>query len=323
MAHHRVLAAALLAFCMLSPRPSAAAASLYLGIHGYEDCPDLALFDGPSDRVVASYCFQTRGIAAVHGLALDPGGKLFLSAATQDGQGSIITLGGGFEVPHATSGGLMFPGDLAFGPDGNLYVIGMRSGGPWGILRYDGRTGSFLGSFIERGTSGLDRPLDLLFLGDSLLVSDVQGGILRYDAYTGAFVDTFVALGSGGLQRASFMKQGLDGDLFVSDGFRGVLRYDGESGVFVETFLPAVGEGYKYLGDIAFGSDGDIYVDELTDTGGVVHYDSTTRTLVGYVGGSGSTALVIAAPAIPEPSAWVLLLSGLAAVVGIARRRRL
>src|SRR5437763_1757252 len=42
------------------------------------------------------------------------------------------------------SGGLSNPRSLAFGPDGNCYVA---STGTSQILRYDGRTGAFMGVF--------------------------------------------------------------------------------------------------------------------------------------------------------------------------------
>lgn len=324
MAYQRVLAAVVVALCMLSMRPADAAANLYLAMGGYDDCPDLNYYDGATGNVRASYCFRSRGISGIAGLALDTRGKLFMSAENPAGLGSIITLGGAFEVPHAQSGGLMHPGDLAFGPNGNLFVINrLFSSIASGVLQYDGHTGAFLGSFVEPGSGGLVLAGDLLFVGNSLLLSDWQRGILRYDAFTGAFIDTFVALGSGGLQQPGFLKQGPGDDVFVSDQIQGVLRYDGESGNFLETFLPPAGTGHDFLGDIAFGSDGDIYVDDDSELGGVSQYDSTTREFVGGVNGSfgeSSAQLILAAPAIPEPSTWALLLAGLA-VVGVAQRR--
>jgi hypothetical protein len=52
----------------------------------------------------------------------------------------------------ASGGALSEPGDVAFGPDGNLYVT---SGGTNSILRYDGTTGAFLGTAASgQGLSG-------------------------------------------------------------------------------------------------------------------------------------------------------------------------
>jgi hypothetical protein len=51
----------------------------------------------------------------------------------------------------AADGGLEAPGQLAFGPDGQLYVSDLRT---HAILRYDGKTGAFLDIYVAGDTAG-------------------------------------------------------------------------------------------------------------------------------------------------------------------------
>src|SRR5439155_731738 len=60
----------------------------------------------------------------------------------------------------AGSGGLAFPVDLTFGPDGNLYVA---LDFDHSVLRYNGTSGAFIGAFVPSGSAGLDIPQGLLF----------------------------------------------------------------------------------------------------------------------------------------------------------------
>lgn len=135
------------------------------------------------------------------------------------------------------SGGMDHAAGITFGPDGNLYVA---SGG-WGdnggivglaaVLRYEGPTspgqlppGTFLGTFVQPGSGGLNSPFALLFGPDGnadgqqdLYVGTFLGhgtnfkskngasAILRYDGVTGAFINAFVPFGSAGMDNPGYM----------------------------------------------------------------------------------------------------------------------
>jgi len=108
-------------------------------------------------------------------LKFSPDGALYVSTSPEPGSGQpdnrVLRYSGttgqllGEFVPEA-SGGLAAPGALAFGPDGDLYVVSRDNDR---VLRYDGQTGSFLGAI----TGGQEAPFGLTFGPDGdLYVAD-------------------------------------------------------------------------------------------------------------------------------------------------------
>jgi hypothetical protein len=49
---------------------------------------------------------------------------------------------------------------LAFGPDGNLYVVSELTDE---VKRYNGTTGAFIDTFVTEGSGGLGEPTFLIF----------------------------------------------------------------------------------------------------------------------------------------------------------------
>ena len=76
---------------------------------------------------------------------------------------------------------------ITLGPSGDLFASD-RQGGR--VLRYDGATGAFVGTFVDMGSGGLGEPTGLDFGTDGdLYVADGSSlQVLRYDGSTGAFV---------------------------------------------------------------------------------------------------------------------------------------
>ena len=246
-----------------------------------------------------------------------------------------------FIAPGA--GGLVDPDDLTFGPDGNLYVSsGTNTDGK--ILRYNGKTGAFLGVFAQG--SGMKRPYGNAFGpdGNFYVASFRSDQILKFDGKTGAFISVFAkgdGTAAGLLNGPNDLLFGPEGKLYVTtqgsvaDGTGGisfkfdsqVLRYDTTTGAG-EVFAPAPaktpnGLGFVSLLGMIIGPDGLLYTTDFA--GGIRSYNTTTKALVQTIdtgklfGGSISTT--IGAPAFgPDGSLYAPAFNGNNFVVnGVAK----
>ena len=145
-----------------------------------------------------------------------------------------------------------------FGPDGNLYISTSisSSGSPatGTILRFDGRTGVFLNTFVSKGSGGLEFANDVVFGPDgNLYVINSGEEILRYDGRTGAFLNVFIPSRGSDLEFLDTLGFGPDGNLYVSDSTTARdLRYDGQTGAFLDTFVSRGSGGLETPAGLVF-----------------------------------------------------------------------
>lgn len=195
----------------------------------------------------------------------------------------VANFGGGQVLRYSSEGTLlgvfasapgMMPQDLAWGPDGNLYVTTGDADGR--VLRFSGTTGTLLGTFVSPGSGGLDNPFGLIFGPDGNLYvnSSHTGPVLRYNGVTGAFIDVFASDSS--LTRSSYSVFGPDGNLYVSGWTtRKVLRFNGQTGAFMDEFVPSGSGGLSTSQGLAFRPDGNLYVCSA-DTHEILRYNGAT-----------------------------------------------
>jgi DNA-binding beta-propeller fold protein YncE len=120
------------------------------------------------------------------------------------------------------SGGLAGPGELTFGPNGNLFVSNASplsgvTNNNYGVLEFDATTGNFITTYVAQGAGGLDIPRGLAFdQGGRLYVADFgTNAIHRYDSQ-GNYLDDPVSSSASSLQVPIGMTFDAQGDLLIS-----------------------------------------------------------------------------------------------------------
>lgn len=168
---------------------------------------------------------------------------------------------------------LKTPRGLALGYGANkdsptdLFVVSAETDS---ILRYDAKTGEFLGTYIAPGLGGLDSPGDLAFDANKhLFVTSINSNaLLEYDA-AGQFVRTVAT----GLSLPLGLDFGANGSLYIANQDADqILKYDGTS---VSTLIDAGSGGLDRPRQAVVGPDGDLYV-ASSDTSQVLRYDANT-----------------------------------------------
>ncbi|MCP3962133.1 MAG: DUF11 domain-containing protein [bacterium] len=139
-------------------------------------------FNGTTGVPIGTGIFVTAGsggLSGPRGVAFDPAGNLYVTSQFTHQvlryQGPSGASPGAFIDVFGTGGG-SFPVGLTFGPDGNLFVASLV----FGIARYDGTTGAFLGNYVPSGGF-----VDLVFGPDGhLYASGGSNEVLRYQGFT-------------------------------------------------------------------------------------------------------------------------------------------
>ncbi|MHC5003556.1 MAG: trypsin-like serine protease [Planctomycetota bacterium] len=93
-------------------------------------------------------------------------------------------------IPTDANGGLTFARNMAFGPDGHLYIADQVKDG---LLRFDATTGAYLGTVADDPADLPDGVADFVFHDGMLYLAYASPGrVLRFDATTFAYVDDLV-----------------------------------------------------------------------------------------------------------------------------------
>jgi DNA-binding beta-propeller fold protein YncE len=174
-----------------------------------------------------------------------------------------------------------FPGQMAIGPNGNLYVADQAGA----IDIFNPTSGAFLNQF---GWGTLVTPTGLAFSSTgNLYVSDSTGGngfVDEFDA-SGNFIGQTIAPG-GLLAYPNAMTFGSDGNLYIADQNSGDI-YQCNLTTFVLSKFASSNSGNVNL---LFGPDGNLYVMTSFNGGTVDVFNGTTGAFI-QVFGDTSTAL--------------------------------
>ena len=207
--------------------------------------------------------------------AQDSRGDMFISSRgtnsikRYDGQtGELIST-----FVSSSSGGLVRPQEVIFGPDGHLYVVGIENDA---VKKYDKETGEYLGDFSTG--YALDNPTKMTFHSDGMIYISQWGGnqkVIRFDVATGAYVDEFT---STSVLNGCGHAWDAEGNLYVaswgSNGSNGSVHKFNSSGEFQGIFIPTGSGGLSGPVNLWF-RNGDLFVVDWTQ-GDVYRYDGTT-----------------------------------------------
>ena len=184
----------------------------------------------------------------------------------------------------ASGGGLSTPEGLAYGPNGNLFVMSYANGC---ILQYNGTTGAFI-NCITNDPSGANTGIGLKFSpdGKNMFVTNFNSNnIQEYNVASNTWT-TFASGGSlNGPLDLSFLA---NGNLIVSNSnTHSVLQYSA-LGVFLGSFV-AAGSGGLNFPDGQATKAGSLYVSS-SGTNQVLKYDATTGASQGLFANIGLNA---------------------------------
>ena len=171
----------------------------------------------------------------------------------------------------------------SWGPDGNLYAVGLQAAGQWDVFKFDGTTGDLLGTVKSRHVGDFSAPQGITFGpdGDFYLADWARQRLFRYDGTT--FTSKAQYIGGPGtlLGTPHGMVFGPNGGLLViSGGFNRVLEFDTSADGLSLTGTFAGPFAAQQAADLAFGPNGDLFVTGGF-SGGVMRFDGSDGTFLG------------------------------------------
>jgi WD40 repeat protein len=258
------------------------------------------------------------------GAAFDSSGNFFVSDSNID---AVLKFNG----TSSTFAPVNDAAGLAFGPTGNLFVVG--SGTPGLVTVLNGTSGAVVTTSDAGGAlmdpEGATRGPD----GNIYVAGGDAKDVMEFNGTTGAFIKEFVAAGSGGLSSARGVAFGPDGNLYVTSfASSQVLEYNGTTGAFIASFAQATGScsGLSLPRGLTFGPDGNLYVSSY-GSGDVFEFNGSSGACVSDfipadTGGLGGPTFVLfgepgSGTTVPEPSTLALAAFGLTALAGLKKKR--
>ena len=261
---------------------------------------------------------ETGGMNVPYGMTLGPDGNLYITSwATEifpDNDPRVLKFdshSGNYLGTFASDSAMSAPADLAFGPDGNLYV----ADGSANVFRFDGNTGASMGVFASGDVGDSYRGLAWSPDGN-LYVGTVSDHFDRFDGATGVSLGILPALQASSISNVAF---GPDGLLYGGDYFgNSVYAYNFVTGELVKSF-----DGLSGAHGLTFDNNGELLVSSYFENQ-IVKFgsDSGSPGIVFTSGHPLNGPLDLVLLAAPEPSTYAMLLAGLGLLVFTAHRKK-
>lgn len=145
------------------------------------------------------------------------------------------------------------------------------------ILRYDDKTGAFLGTFVPPGTIGLSSGITFGSDGNLYVCDQGNDRILRFNGKTGAFIDIYLQFGPDGPHRPEDIVFGSDGELYISGlAGGGVQRYNPKTGELT-VITQTNSQGKKlFAAGLNLGPDGNLYISSVFNDNSIIRYNLQT-----------------------------------------------
>jgi sugar lactone lactonase YvrE len=167
---------------------------------------------------------------------------------------------------------------VAFGPGGNLYTSPGSGPNANAILRYNGTTGTLMGTFVPPGI--INGVRNIVFHNGYMFVSgEGSSEVYKFDANTGAYLGVFA---SGNISGSFGLAFGPDGNLYVSGReSNSVVEYDGTTGAYVRTFVASGANGMSLPEGLTFDPSGQYLYVASSGSNQVLKYNAQSGTFVG------------------------------------------